>query len=94
MGKPFVIAKALLVSVATLLVVSSFGVVLSRRRRDVIGGFRFQVLHNERDSAVGRIGSVVLVAQMLIGKASHLFDLVFANPSGTHDAPGSVGAVG
>src|ERR1019366_136225 len=54
----------------------------------------YDVLHDQRDAAVGRVERGVGLAETLVGKAADLSDLVGAHSIGLHDAAGRVGAVG
>src|ERR1039458_5421277 len=54
----------------------------------------YDVLHDQRDAAVGRVERGVGLAETLVGKAADLSDLVGAHSIGLHDAAGPVGAVG
>ena len=52
------------------------------------------VLHDERDAAIGGVERGIGLAETLVGKAADLRDLVGANSVGLHDAAGGVGAIG
>jgi hypothetical protein len=54
----------------------------------------YDVLHDQRDAAVGRVERGIGLAESLVGKAADLGDLVGADSIGLHDAAGGVGAVG
>src|ERR1039458_1054257 len=54
----------------------------------------YDVLHDQRDAAVGRVERGVGLAETLVGKAADLSDLVGAHSIGLHDAAGRVGAGG
>lgn len=72
---------------------------LFRMRRRFLLWFTFivevldDVLHDDRDSAVGGIERGVRFPKALVGEAANLSDLIGANSIGLHDAAGSVGAV-
>src|SRR5690349_17377821 len=52
------------------------------------------VLHDERDAAVGRVERCFRLAEPLIGEAADLNDLVGAHSIGLHDAASGIGAIG
>ena len=53
----------------------------------------YDVLHDERDAAVGGVEWIVEFAETLIGKSADLGDLVRPDAVGLHEAAGGVGAV-
>ena len=59
----------------------------------IVGVF-LDVLHDQRDAAVGWIKRGGGLAQSLIGEPANLNDLIGANAIGLHNAAGGIGAIG